>query len=62
MLTQLQPEGPVSFGTIGSGWVGVYRWCHQSAERGAGRLSGDQLLFRNYDMLILHLDADVAGN
>ncbi len=61
-MVQLQPEGSVVFGNLGSGWPGVYRWCKQAASRGGGHLSGDSLLFANYDLLILHIDADVAGN
>ena len=61
ILKQLQPEGSTVFGALGSGWSGVYRWCLQSSERGRGQLSGDSLLFANYDIVCLHLDADVAG-
>jgi len=61
VLQQLQPEGSLAFGPLGAGWTGVYRWCRQAAKRGAGRLGSDFLLFQNYDLLILHLDADVAG-
>lgn len=60
-LKQIFPEGTAGFGELGTGWVGVYHWCHQSAQRGAGRLAGDELVFLNFDLLILHLDADVAG-
>jgi hypothetical protein len=60
VLTQLQPEGSVAFGRIGTGWSGVYRWCAQAVARGGGQLSGDALVFGFYDLLILHLDADVA--
>jgi hypothetical protein len=62
----LQPEGSVAFtgsgnaGPLGGGWKGVYRWCLQAAQRGGGSLSGDPL-FIGYDLLLLHLDADVAG-
>jgi hypothetical protein len=62
----LQPEGSVAFtgggnaGPLGGGWKGVYKWCRQAALRGGGSLSGDPL-FVGYDVLILHLDADVAG-
>src|SRR5882724_5697956 len=59
--TLLQPEGSRAFGSRGTGWSGVYRWCRQSASRGAGKLSDDKLLFLEYDLLVLHLDADVAG-
>lgn len=64
VLTQLFPETSVAFGPMGTGCSGVYRWCHTSAKRGGGRLSGDKLLFGigTHDLLILHLDADVAGN
>ncbi|MBM3887848.1 MAG: hypothetical protein FJ388_01845 [Verrucomicrobia bacterium] len=61
IVKQLQPEGSLVFGETGAGWAGVYRWCRQSAARGAGRLGGDALVFQNYDLLILHLDACVAG-
>jgi len=61
VLKQLQPEGSLAFGEFGGGWTGVYRWCKQAAKRGRGRLARDGLLFENYDLLILHVDADVAG-
>ena len=61
VLKQLQPEGSLAFGPLGGGWTGVYRWCKQAAGRGGGRLAGDALLFENYDLLLLHVDADVAG-
>lgn len=61
VLKQIFPEGSNSFGAMGTGWVGVYRWCHQSAKRGDGRLSNDALVFQNFDILVLHLDTDVAG-
>lgn len=60
-LTMLQPEGSIAFGQFGGGWRGVYGWCHQSARRGGGKLSGDGLLFERFDGLILHVDADVAA-
>jgi hypothetical protein len=64
-LKMLQPEGSVAFtgagaaGPLGGGWKGVYKWCLQAAQRGGGCLSGDPL-FQGYDLLVLHLDADVA--
>ena len=64
-LKLLQPEGSVAFnglgdaGPLGGGWKGFYKWCLQSALRGEGSLSGDPL-FVSYDLLVLHLDADVA--
>jgi len=61
VLTQLQPEDSLAFGPLGSGWAGVYRWCKKATARGNGRLASDALLFLSLDLLILHLDADVAG-
>jgi len=61
ILKQIFPEGSTSFGELGTGWIGVYRWCRQSAKRGNGSLSNDQLVFQNFDLLLLHVDADVAG-
>lgn len=61
VLTQLQPEQSAAFGPLGTGWAGVLRWCEQSAARGKGRLHDDALAFAVQDILILHLDADVAG-
>ena len=65
-LKLLQPEGSVAFtgggnaGLFGGGWKGVYQWCLQSVQRGGGRSNGDPL-FISYDLLLLHLDADVAS-
>lgn len=64
-LKLLQPEGSVAFtgggdaGALGGGWRGVYKWCQQSVDR--RRKVGEDFLFHTYDLLILHLDADVAG-
>jgi hypothetical protein len=60
VIVQLQPEASLAFGELGGGWGGVYRWCKQSAKRGGGRLSMDRLL--NFDILIIHVDADVAAS
>jgi hypothetical protein len=66
ILNPLQPEGSVAFagagnaGPLGGGWKGVYKWCLQSARRTGGSLSEDEL-FIGHDLLVLHLDADVAG-
>lgn len=66
VLTLLQPEGSMAFtdggnaGPFGGGWKGVYRWCLQSTQRSGGKLSDDPL-FLGQDLLLLHLDADVAG-
>ncbi len=64
-LKLLQPEGSVAFtgggnaGLLGGGWPGVYKWCAQASDR-SGSLRNDPL-FMNYDLLLLHLDADVAS-
>lgn len=58
VLRQLFPEGSLAFGPLGAGWGGVYKWCKRAIERD-GSLSNDPL-FHSYDLLILHLDADVA--
>ena len=65
-LKLLQPEASVAFtqggdaGPLGGGWKGVVKLCGQAASRGGGRLAGDPL-FWTYDMLVLHMDADVPG-
>lgn len=61
----LQPEdsvafGAASFGSTGSGWGGVYRWSRQSAREGGGATSGSSAL-AHHDLLIVNVDADVAG-
>ena len=57
----LQPEGSEAFGsTTGTGWAGVYRWARQSTEEGDGSVSGSAAL-SSHDVLIVHVDADVAG-
>lgn len=65
-LKLLQPEGSIAFtgrgdaGPLGGGWKGVYQWCLQATRRSAGKLRDDPL-FHSYDLLVIHLDADVAG-
>lgn len=44
----------------GNGWGGVYLWCEAIRRRNGGRLEGD-LLFSGHDLLVIHLDADVAA-
>lgn len=64
-LKLLQPEGSVAFGSsgdagqLGGGWKGAYQWCSQTIERSGGKVRSD-VLFSTYDILVLHLDADVA--
>src|ERR1041385_4049001 len=59
VLKRLQPEESLPFGPLGTGWVGVYRWCRQAIARSGGALRND-VLYLSYDVLLLHLDADVA--
>jgi hypothetical protein len=61
ILRQIQPEQSAAFGEIGTGWVGVYRWCGQSVARRAANAGADPL-FGSYDLLLIHLDVDVAGH
>ncbi len=53
VLNQIFPATSVGFGAMGTGWVGVYRWCRQSAKRGGGSLSADKLIFGagNFDFV-----------
>ena len=65
VLQTLQPEGSaafgaVSFGRTGAGWAGVYRWSRQVVTEGGGSASGSSVL-SNHDVLIVQVDADVAG-
>ena len=60
ILRQLQPEESLAFSPIGTGWGGVYRWCRQASTRAGGPIRHDPL-FLTYDLLILHLDAEVAS-
>lgn len=57
VLTQLQPEPTRP--EMGEGWGGVYKWCKQFRERGAASIEADATLSQ-YDLVIVHLDADVA--
>lgn len=59
VLIQLQPEESLPFNQVRGGWGGVYHWCRQAAARAGGALRHDPL-FSTFDILILHLDADVA--
>ena len=59
----LQPEDSAAFGANfgpnGAGWRGVYSWSRQAAKEGGGSLSGSSALSQ-WDILIIHVDADVA--
>lgn len=59
ILKLLQPESSAFHaGPFGGGWKGVSAWCGLVRERN-GNLAGDIVLDTN-DIVILHLDADVA--
>ena len=56
----LQPEESAAFGHASGGWGGVYRWARQSVKSGGGSVSGSTVL-SYHDLLIVQVDADVAG-
>jgi hypothetical protein len=62
ILTLIQPEdaaGTLPFAVSRpGGWTGVYRWCREAVTR-SGRVEND-ITLSAYDILIVHLDADVA--
>lgn len=55
----LQPEATRP--KLGTGWGGVLRWCLEFASRGHAQLEDDPLL-QGFDLLVIHVDADVAGS
>jgi len=62
-LIQLQPElsdglSRGGFGATGSGWGGVYQWCLQIVNMDLAL--ADNRLLQKFDIIIIHLDADVA--
>lgn len=56
-MTLLQPEATLPH--LGTGWSGVLKWCQAAGQRHHGSLDTDPTL-EGYDLLIIHLDADVA--
>lgn len=56
VLTQLQPEKTNP--QTGQGWGGVFKWCWEFRKRGSENLGHDPTL-GGFDMVIIHLDADV---
>jgi hypothetical protein len=54
----LQP--PVTFGELGAGWKGVRRWCRQTWQREGLNLAATLASGPPLDLLVIHLDADVA--
>lgn len=57
LMTPLQPEPTQP--KLGNGWGGVLKWCHAASRRHTGPLSQEPTLSQ-FDLVILHLDADVA--
>ena len=66
LINLVQPEGSLAFsgggdaGPHGGGWKGVKAWCQQAADRAGGSWPADPV-FLQHDLVVLHLDADVAG-
>jgi hypothetical protein len=62
IIHQLQPEESLAFvlPEDTTGWGGVYRWCHKASKRSNGAIESD-ILFSTYQVLVIHLDADVAS-
>ena len=60
-----QPEMSAVFqpvaGEHGLGWPGVCRWCRQVAKQAGGR-ARDNVFFDLNDLLVLQVDADIAGS
>jgi hypothetical protein len=62
VATQVCPESSDSFGrSTGGGWAAVYLWCRQMVKQ-AGDQARDHPFFGDHDLLVLHVDADLAGN
>jgi len=57
VLQLLQPEPTRP--ELGGGWCGVLKWCLEFRARGLARLEDDPTL-ELFDLIVLHLDADVA--
>lgn len=65
ILKLLQPEessftSAGAAGDLGGGWHGVFKWLDAWVDRTGGSIASD-VVFSAYDLLVLHLDADVAG-
>ena len=64
-LQVLQPETSSAFGATaggetGLGWPGVFRWCRQASMEGGGSVSSSTV-FEHHDVVVVHVDADVAS-
>lgn len=62
-FSYIQPEFSAAFEPMSNegGWGGVYRWCRSAVDLHGPRRLEDNLLFLNHDLLIVQIDADVAG-
>lgn len=65
VVRYVQPEMSEAFqpiaGEHGLGWPGVCRWCRQAAQQAGGKIR-DNLVFSLNDLLVVQVDADVAGS
>lgn len=62
VLTLIQPETSDAFGgagALGGGWGGVYRWCRKMVSMRVP--VGENPSLGSFDLIIIHVDADVAG-
>ena len=57
ILNLLQPEATRP--DIGGGWCGVFKWSHTFKQKGFHEFKDDPTLAL-FDLIIIHLDADVA--
>lgn len=63
-FSYLQPEFSATFEPAGyaqGGWSFLYRWCRTTAELNGPNGLEDNVLFLNHDVLVVQIDADVAG-
>lgn len=59
ILTLLQPEDTRP--KMGSGWCGVMKWCQEAMLKPGITALADDPTLGFFDLIIIHLDADVAG-
>lgn len=59
VMILLQPESTLP--RLGGGWCGVLKWCREASQRHSGLLEEDPTLANFYDLIIIHLDVDVAS-
>jgi len=57
----VQPLLSDAFGaTVGGGWTSIYLWCRQMIDQASGSARSNPL-FGFHDLLVMQIDADVAG-